>query len=150
MTKLDTESFITISRQVHGNIYDYSCTVVYTQSTAKVQIRCPTHGLFEQYASSHMRGSGCRSCGFERSANRKRNRSKTRVTFNEILVRAASVHNNAYTYKLDSAHIRTSDSIEITCPYSWPIQPSFEKPSSGRTVSKMCTREQNQSESIDS
>lgn len=57
------EDFITKSRLLHGDKYDYSKSV-YTASNNKITIICPYHGEFEQWAYSHMcRGSGCKKCG---------------------------------------------------------------------------------------
>lgn len=49
--------------KVHGYKYDYSL-VVYKKKTEKVKIICRTHGVFEQLAREHARGSGCRECTF--------------------------------------------------------------------------------------
>jgi len=37
--------------------------VNYVQSDKKVTIICPIHGEFEQRASSHLHGYGCKKCG---------------------------------------------------------------------------------------
>lgn len=52
------------AKQLHNDKYDYS-NVVYVNSRTKVKIICPIHGLFEQKADSHIRGCGCKLCGFE-------------------------------------------------------------------------------------
>lgn len=58
---LTTADFISKARLVHGDKYDYSSTV-YTCSKNKVAIVCPTHGVFYQLPSTHLRGSGCPKC----------------------------------------------------------------------------------------
>ena len=59
-----TEDFITKSRLLHGDKYDYSKSV-YTTSNNKITIICPYHGEFNQLAIMHMtKGYGCRRCGF--------------------------------------------------------------------------------------
>ena len=58
----DTESFIRLSNEKHGNKYDYSKTIYVNQRT-KVIIICPKHGEFIQKPSNHyhlMRG--CPRC----------------------------------------------------------------------------------------
>lgn len=58
------EDFITKSKLLHGDKYDYSKTI-YTGSLNKLTITCPHHGDFEQTAGEHMtKGYGCRHCGF--------------------------------------------------------------------------------------
>lgn len=61
---MTTEEWVERARQVHGDKYDYSQTV-YVNQRANVKIICPIHGLFEQKADSHIRGCGCRLCGFK-------------------------------------------------------------------------------------
>jgi very-short-patch-repair endonuclease len=59
----DTESFIRLSNEKHGNKYDYSKTI-YTTQKKKVIITCPRHGDFLQKPSNHYHlGRGCRRCG---------------------------------------------------------------------------------------
>jgi hypothetical protein len=50
--------FITKSKQIHGNLYDYSQTG-YERSNAKVTILCRKHGKFLQMPSMHLYGNGC-------------------------------------------------------------------------------------------
>jgi hypothetical protein len=70
---LGTDEFIRRSNIVHNNAYDYSDTV-YTYASKKVKIKCQKHGIFEQTAYSHLQGTGCPTCGYEkRSENRKKN-----------------------------------------------------------------------------
>ena len=56
-----TETFITEAKQIHGNKYDYSITEYFTAKT-DLAIMCPTHGVFEQRPSNHLRGLGCPKC----------------------------------------------------------------------------------------
>lgn len=53
--------FIEQSKLRHSNYYSYENTV-YESSQSKVTITCPVHGDFEQLATNHMQGSGCKSC----------------------------------------------------------------------------------------
>lgn len=61
---MTTDEWIQKAKSIHGDKYDYSQTVYVNQRT-NVKIICPTHGVFEQKADSHIRGCGCRFCGFE-------------------------------------------------------------------------------------
>lgn len=59
----NTESFIKLSNEKHGNKYDYS-KVVYKTQKDKVIITCHRHGDFLQKPSNHYHlGRGCRRCG---------------------------------------------------------------------------------------
>jgi hypothetical protein len=69
---LTTQRFIAKAGAVHGfGTYDYS-EVSYTRSSNKVNIICPSHGAFEQTANSHLNGAGCRKCGGEAWAERRK------------------------------------------------------------------------------
>ena len=55
------ENFITKSRKVHGDKYDYS-KVDYVNKRTKVCIICPEHGEFWQSPHNHKRGDSCPKC----------------------------------------------------------------------------------------
>lgn len=57
----DTMWFVSEAKKVHGDKYDYTDTVYETLSK-KVKIRCPVHGVFEQYPQNHLKGWGCSKC----------------------------------------------------------------------------------------
>ena len=59
--RLNTESFITNSNQIHCGKYDYS-KVEYITSKEPVVIICPKHGEFQQTPDAHIHGSGCPCC----------------------------------------------------------------------------------------
>lgn len=59
-----TKQWIERVKKVHGDKYDYSL-VEYVNQRTDVRIICPIHGEFLQKADSHMRGYGCKLCGFE-------------------------------------------------------------------------------------
>jgi len=63
-----TEQFIEEARAIHGDKYDYSKTV-YVKNCEKVCIICPEHGEFWQIPKSHLKGQGCKECGFITTAN---------------------------------------------------------------------------------
>lgn len=67
---LGLEEFIKRSNEVHKGIYTYDNSV-YVNAISLITITCPTHGDFEQKASAHMEGSGCKLCnGFGFDKNR--------------------------------------------------------------------------------
>lgn len=57
------EDFIQKAKEVHGDKYDYSL-VEYKNSSTKIKIICPKHGVFEQTPNNHLSGCGCLSCSF--------------------------------------------------------------------------------------
>lgn len=56
-----TQDFIKLSKDVHGEKYDYS-QATYKSATEKLQIICPKHGVFSQKPSAHLSGQGCPYC----------------------------------------------------------------------------------------
>lgn len=56
-----TKDFIEKAKRIHGERYDYSKTE-YKNSSTKIKIICPTHGIFLQEPSSHLNGRGCPYC----------------------------------------------------------------------------------------
>lgn len=56
-----TQQFVTESKNVHGDKYDYSQTI-YEHSLRKLTIICKKHGAFNQTASHHLLGHGCPKC----------------------------------------------------------------------------------------
>jgi hypothetical protein len=60
--KKTTEEFISASKEIHGDLYDYSL-VNYINNGKNVEIICPIHGVFKQRPDSHIcRGHGCPIC----------------------------------------------------------------------------------------
>ena len=60
-TYMDTEYFKERAAKIHNNKYDYSL-VDYKNTSEKVKIICPVHGVFEQIANYHLSGNGCPAC----------------------------------------------------------------------------------------
>ncbi len=56
-----TEEFIKKAVLIHGNKYSYENTVYYS-AKEKLVITCLKHGDFEQLASGHLSGYGCKKC----------------------------------------------------------------------------------------
>ena len=103
--KLTTEMFIKVSKNVHGDKYDYSKTNLDVRDKyGKVCIICPRHGEFWQYTYTHKNGCGCPHCAG--------NFKKTKEQFIEDSRR---VHGDKYSYNkfvYDGNHKKGI----ITCP----------------------------------
>jgi very-short-patch-repair endonuclease len=56
-----TDDFIKKSKDIHGNLYDYS-KVNYIRANEKVIIICLKHGDFKQVPNNHIQGRGCPKC----------------------------------------------------------------------------------------
>ena len=62
VSKIDREYFISESIKKHNNKYDYSLIKEIKNNKEKVDIICPTHGIFKQRVSQHLNGQNCRKC----------------------------------------------------------------------------------------
>lgn len=103
MRVLDTNSFITRARILHGDTYSYTKTV-YTNSKTKLLITCSTHGDFLQNPTNHYTKSGCPKCagsGFIRKTE-------------EIITEFKAVHGELYDYSL-VAYTNEDTHVNITC-----------------------------------
>ncbi|RWZ87303.1 MAG: hypothetical protein EO766_12320 [Hydrotalea sp. AMD] len=53
--------FVDRSNKIHNDKYSYD-NVVYVNNSTKIDIICPTHGIFHQRPGEHLRGVGCPKC----------------------------------------------------------------------------------------
>ena len=93
-----TSEFVSRSKLIHGDLYDYSKTE-YVNSGEKVEIICTRHGSFWMSPSNHThktRPQGCRSCGKERAAEERL--EKGRELFSKL---AKEVHGDKYDFSSD-------------------------------------------------
>ena len=107
--KFTKKDFIKKAQETHGDKYDYS-KVEYVDSYTKVKIICKEHGIFEQEANSHLRGSGCKVCRNELLSLKRRSNKE------EFIKNAKLIHEDKYDYKLVK-YVNTHTKIKIICPY---------------------------------
>ncbi len=101
--RITTEDFIKKARSIHGNKYDYSFAC-YLSAKSNIKIICPIHGLFEQQAYIHAKGSGCPDCS-----------EKKKKTTAQFIKEARQVHGDRYDYS-QSVYLSANKKIEIICP----------------------------------
>jgi hypothetical protein len=97
------EEFIEDAVAVHGDKYDYSLAV-YTNSHTKLDITCPTHGIFSIKPHSHTTSKqGCAECAG--------NKPMTTATF---IAKAAKVHGTRYDYS-NVVFTTSHSTVNILC-----------------------------------
>ena len=97
------ENFITKSKNIHGDKYDYSL-VDYKNNKTKVKIICIPHGIFEQRPNDHLNGNGCPICA-----------NKYKPTTDEFVSKSKNIHGDKYDYSLvDYKNNKTK--VKIICP----------------------------------
>ncbi len=117
------ENFISRSRAIHGDLYDYS-KVVYRTANESVTIICRKHSDFVQRASSHLAGNGCLKCNIENQ----------RLSLEKFIENARKVHGDRYDYS-KVKYLGNKKPVEIICP----IHGSFwQKPNGHVSIGVGC------------
>lgn len=104
----NTDEFIKKAKELHGNKYDYT-KVEYVNSSTKVCIICPEHGVFWQTPNSHLNGRGCPKCAKLNTA------VKLALTTDEFIKKAKEIHKDKFRYD-KVVYINKTTPIIITCP----------------------------------
>ena len=97
-----TNDFIDKVRKIHNNKYDYSL-IDYKNSSTKIKIICPIHGIFKQRPCSHLYGNGCPKCG-----------GTLKMTTIDFINKVNIIHNNRYNYE-KTIYINNSIKVKINC-----------------------------------
>jgi len=106
--RYNTNDFILIAREIHGDDkYDYS-KVVYIESRKKVIIICKTHGEFEQAPSGHLQGAGCNQCAIETNTNNLKSNT------DEFIEKAIKKYEDKYDYS-KVEYIESRKKVIIIC-----------------------------------
>lgn len=102
-----TSNYIIELKEIHGEKYDYSL-VTYKGAFEPVTLICPEHGPFTKPARDNLK-HGCKLC------SRKIVGKKLRLTQQNFISRAKSIHKEKYDYSL--VQYETSiDKVSIICP----------------------------------
>lgn len=124
-----TESFIAEAKLIHGDKFDYS-KCEYTKAHSKITLICPVHGEFQQRASNHLQGQGCKECTTDIS----------RKSIDEFISEANEVHSNKYDYSLvefTSIHQK----VRIQCDVHGVFEQEVAKHLSGQGCKRCKGRE---------
>lgn len=105
-----TEEWFAKAQSLHGSKYDYSLFKgTDFGSNTKVQIICPSHGVFHQRATNHISyGTGCPQCSNEKPS--------LRLGKDEIIARCVKTHNNRYDYSYVGEISHTLEDMKVVCP----------------------------------
>jgi hypothetical protein len=99
------ELFITKSRLIHGDKYDYSL-VEYINAKTKVKIICSEHGVFEMSPNVHINcKSGCKLCF----------NNEQKLSNVDFIEKCRLIHGNKYDYSLVE-YINSKTKVKIICP----------------------------------
>lgn len=102
---ISNEEYIERVKKVHGDKYSYEFTK-YTGLMNKISIKCPIHGMFQQYAKAHLNASHCAKCAMRYTPSA-----------DEFIERSIEVHGQLFDYsKIRESYTKLSDSVIIGCP----------------------------------
>ena len=96
------------AKNIHGDKYGYENTI-FTGTNNKLKINCPEHGEFEQIAHSHLSGTGCSKCSFDKIHSGKR------LNNEDFIIKSILKHGNKYDYSLVE-YIDNLTKVKIICP----------------------------------
>lgn len=99
-----TEQWIEKAKKRHGDKYSYERSV-YTGSSGLVTITCKSHGDFQQIASYHISGNGCKECMLDAK----------RSDASRFIEKAIAIHGDIYDYS-KVEYERAHQSVLIICP----------------------------------
>jgi protein-arginine kinase activator protein McsA len=105
--KSNTEDFIVKSKQIHGDLYDYS-KVEYVNSNTFVKIVCNIHNEYLQRPTDHIKGHGCKYCCYENNRVIGKSDSQT------FIEKARQIHGNKYNYS-DVIYMSYKEKVKIFC-----------------------------------
>lgn len=101
--KMNTQEFITRSKKLWGDKYDYS-EVIYKNFNSRIILTCDQGHRFEQLASSHLNGFNCPHCS-----------GLAKKTTEQFVVEAKAKFGDKFDYsKVDYVNSRTP--VIIVCP----------------------------------
>jgi hypothetical protein len=86
------EKFIEDAKIIHGNTYDYSKTV-YNGSEKNCIFICKIHGEFQQLPLNHLKGKGCKKCGYISMAKKQ-----SKINKENFVEKVSQLHNHFYDY----------------------------------------------------
>jgi endogenous inhibitor of DNA gyrase (YacG/DUF329 family) len=120
------EDFISKSKAVHGDNYDYS-KVVYETNQSMVIIGCKKHGEFVQRAASHISGYACKKCVFE----------KRLLSLNEFIYKAKAVHGDKFDYS-KVVYTGNKNHVKVICPQHGAFRVTPNAHVSSKTGCALC------------
>ena len=96
--------FIEKSNKIHNNKFNYE-KVSYNKLRNKIIIICPEHGEFEQFASNHLLGKGCRKCAY----------TELLKTTKYFIDKSKLLHSHKYNYN-EVIYKNAITKVKIICP----------------------------------
>lgn len=125
---LDTPTFISKAKAVHGDRYDYG-RARYEGADNLVKVTCMIHGDFNQRAALHLRGQGCKECQMDAQ----------RLTREAFIEKCHGQYDVAYDYFLITGRfVLSRDRVWVQCPEHGRFQVGSRGHMEGRAGCPSC------------
>lgn len=102
--RMTVEVFLERSKGKHGDKYEYLNLSEFKNSSTVMRIKCPIHGEFDQLASSHAKGFGCKKCASLKPLDYHIDKFRDR-------------HGDTYDYSRIDKITNSRQDIEVVCPH---------------------------------
>lgn len=106
---LSEEEFFEKFYSVHGKDKYYIEAGQYKSSKTEIKVICNKHGEFSITPNKLLLGQGCKLCGYEKRANKKR------YTLSDFINKSIKVHGDKYDYS-KVQYKGWDENVEIICP----------------------------------
>ena len=102
------DNFVSKANDIHNNKFTYDMST-YVNSRVKMRISCPSHGIFSQTPSNHLRGNSCPSC-----AAALNGAIKSAAARSVFVIKASEIHSSKYDYSA-AEYINSNIKVKIYC-----------------------------------
>jgi hypothetical protein len=120
-SKKTKEQYIEEAKKIHINKFDYSLIKELHKRDTRVNIICPSHGIFEQSFHKHLQGDSCKKCSHE-----KLSKGRIEKARNKFENEANIIHADKYDYS-KSIYVSATDNIIIICTIHGEFQQTPNK-----------------------
>lgn len=105
---METKKYIVKFKEIHKSKYEYLIKESDILNTKKIKIKCPIHGVFKQLVCNHLKGAGCKECGYIEKGLKSRN------TQEWFIQKFKEIHDEKYDYS-KVKYTLNHEKIEIIC-----------------------------------
>lgn len=120
----NTEMFIKLAKEYHGDAYDYS-KVDYKRSNKNITVICKTHGDFTVSPTNHIQGQGCQKCTVRSNWSRdgfvKFSQSKYGGKSSIYLIKCKSDTEEFIKVGYTCKTVKDRFSTNLTMPYDYEV-----------------------------
>lgn len=123
MTKrLSKTDIVNRLKSIYKDEYDYSLflknSFIYLNSSQKIPIICPKHGVFEKSFTHLLEGKGCQKCALEKKSKSKR------MSTVDVVNRLKDIYEDNYAYN-NINYVNNHTKLKLVCKEHGPFTKDF-------------------------